>query len=123
MNDSPVEGCESAVESPPGATAARCVEQATADAISKKRIKVRMGSLLLRLIRGFKLKPRAPWGSMSNCRLEAPTSEYKTEAWLVGSRRRSSGINCAISVEACPRPRSLDSVKTLATEWVDPGLP
>src|SRR6266851_1989811 len=70
MNDSPVEGCESAVESPPGATAARCVEQATADAISKKRIKVRMRSLLLRLLRGFKLKPRAPWGSMSNCRLE-----------------------------------------------------
>src|SRR5260370_42087311 len=72
MNDSPEEGCESAVESPAGAIAARCVEQATADAISKKRIKVCMRSLLLGLIRGFKLKPRAPWGSMSNCRLERP---------------------------------------------------
>src|SRR5260370_41168188 len=69
MSDCPVEGGESAVESPPGATAARWVEKATADAISKKRIKVRMRSLLLRLLRGFNLKPRAPWGSMSNCRL------------------------------------------------------
>src|SRR6266849_5208313 len=99
MNDSPVEGCESAVESPPGATAARCVEQATADAISKKRIKVRMRSLLLRLLRGFKLKPRAPWGSMSNCRLErrsvpgAPGQDGMD--LLVASAAESTGLHRA----------------------------